>query len=326
MNADLTNPVFTDEDKAREWLETHRWPNGPFCPYCGQFETVSPFKGKSMGPGWYHCNDCRRKFTVRVGTLYERSHIPLHKWLLATHLLSSSKKGMSAHQLHRMLGVTYKSAWFMAHRIREGMADKKPTGPLGGDGKIVEADELYTGKREGPIKHSRKRINWKPTKGGKSGPAQKRVVIGLVERGGETRLVHIDHATKESVRDVVVRNISRESALHTDESRLYTTLGYEFDAHRTVHHASGEYVRYEAGVMVTTNTIENVFSVFKRGMHGTYQHCGEAHLHRYLAEFAFRHNNRSALGVTDKERAEKAIAGIEGKRFIYRRAGEAANA
>jgi transposase-like protein len=182
MTADLTNPVFTDEDKAREWLEAQRWANGVFCPACGQFDTVSPFKGKSMGAGWYHCNSCRRKFTVRVGTLYERSHIPLHKWLLATHLLASSKKGMSAHQLHRMLGITYKSAWFMAHRIREGMKDDISSGPLGGPGTIVEVDEAYFGKRENPAPLKKRQTPY--TKRGKSGPAGKRVIIGLVERGG----------------------------------------------------------------------------------------------------------------------------------------------
>jgi hypothetical protein len=280
--------------------------------------------GKTQA-GMFLCNDCRDKFTARVGTVLERSHIPIHKWLLAIHLLTSSKKSISAHQLHRMLGITYKTAWFMAHRIREAMMDKTPDGPLGGTGKIVEADELYQGKRENPLP-SKQRGDRPYTKRGKSGPAAKRVVIGLVERGGHTRLVHIEHATAESVRDVVVRNVSRESALHTDESRLYSTMGAEFDAHRTVHHASSEYVRYEPAGMVTTNTIENVFSVFRRGMHGTYQHCGEAHLHRYLAEFAFRYNLRSGLGVSDKERAEAALKGIEGKRLTYRRTGEAPHA
>ncbi len=325
MTADLTNPVFTDEDKAREWLEAHRWPNGPFCGYCGQFDTVKPFTGKSMGPGWYHCNSCRKKFTVRVGTLYERSHIPLHKWLLATHLLTSSKKGMSAHQLHRMLGITYKSAWFMAHRIRAGMV-ATTAAPMGGEGKIIEADELYTGKRENPLPPSPQRKGRPYIKRGLSGPASKRVVIGLVERGAHTRLFHIQHATAASVRDVLVRNVSRKSILHTDESNLYTTTGAEFGEHHTVHHSSKEYVRYEGEHVIHTNTIENVFSVFERGMTGVYQHCGEAHLHRYLTEFEFRYNRRSKLGFSDKERAEAAIAGIEGKRLTYRRIDETAHA
>jgi transposase-like protein len=324
----LTDPRFQDAEKAREWFEAQRWPNGPFCPHCGNADpdAIRKLEGKSHRPGLYQCAACREQFTVTVGTVYERSKVPLNKWLLAMHLLGSSKKGISAHQLHRVLEVTYQTAWFMAHRIREAMKDSATAAPLGGSGKVVEADELYVGKREGPIKHSRKRINWKPTKGGKSGPAQKRVVIGLVERGGQVRTFHIEHATKESVRDVVVRNVSRESALHTDESRLYTSLGKEFDAHRTVHHASGEYVRYEDQVMVTTNTIENVFSVFRRGIHGIYQHCGEAHLHRYLAEFAFRHNHRSALGIEDTERVAQIAKQAHGKRLTYRRTGEAANA
>lgn len=317
---DLTNPIFHNEEAARAHLEAIRWPEGPICPHCGNIDQakIRRLEGKSHRPGLFQCNACREHFTVTVGTVMERSKISLPKWVAAFHLMNASKKGMSAHQLHRMLGITYKSAWFLAHRVREAMADVKDVGPLGGSGKVVEADELYIGKREGPVRHARKRINWKPTKGGKSGPAQKRVVIGLVERGGKARMIHIDHATKESVREVLLRNASRESALHTDESRLYMTLGEEFDSHRTVHHASGEYAYYEDGKLITTNTIENVFSVFKRGMHGTYQHCGESHLHRYLSEFAFRHNHRAALGVTDFDRAAAAVRGAEGKRLTYR--------
>src|SRR5688572_10078520 len=210
--ADLTSPEFTNEAAALEHLEASRWPNGPFCPYCGS-TNVHRMGGKTQA-GMFLCNDCRDKFSARVGTVLERSHIPIHKWLLAIHLLTSSKKGISAHQLHRMLGITYKSAWFMAHRIREAMMDKAPAGPLGGEGKVVEADELYQGKRENPLP-SKQRGDRPYTKRGKSGPAGKRVVIGLVERGGHTRLVHIEHATAESVRAVVVRNVSRESALHT---------------------------------------------------------------------------------------------------------------
>ena len=328
MSADLQSPIFTDENAAREALEAVRWPNGPVCPHCGNAnpEKIVKGRGKVARPGLFYCAACNGQFTATVGTVFERSKIPLSKWWLAMHLLGSSKKGMSSHQLHRLLGVTYKTAWFMSHRIREAMADDGSAGPLGGFGKVVEADETYIGKREGPIVHSRKRINWKPTKGGKSGGAQKRVVVGLVERGGHTRMFHLNHATKETVRDVLVRNVSRESALHTDESRLYTVTGAEFEAHRTVRHSAGEYVRYEADGVVHSNTIENVFSIFKRGMKGVYQHCGEAHLHRYLAEFDFRYNNRSGLGVNDKQRVAKIAAGIEGKRLTYRRTDEAAHA
>jgi transposase-like protein len=217
---------------------------------------------------------------------------------------------MSAHQLHRMLGVTYKTAWFMAHRIREAMKeDVKSSGPLGGEGKTVEADETYIGKRETPRKLARGRIA-KPTKSGKSGGAQKRIVVGLVERGGKARMFHLNDATKETVRDVLVRNADRASILYTDESRLYTTTGEEYASHKTTKHSAKEYVRYEGTEVIHSNTIENVFSVFKRGMVGIYQHCGEAHLHRYLAEFDFRYNRRAALKITDRERAEDAIFAI----------------
>lgn len=324
----LNDPIFQDADKAREHLEKMRWPCGPNCPHCGNADQtkIRALQGKAHRPGVYQCNECREQFTVTVGTVFERSKIALNKWLLATHLMTASKKGMSAHQLHRMLGVTYKTAWFMAHRIREAMKDDvASSGPLGGEGKIVEADETYIGKRETPAKLSRGRIS-KPVKSGKPGGAQKRVVIGLVERNGRTRMVHINHATAETVREVLVRNVDRASVLHTDESRLYTITGKEFGGHRTVKHSGGEYVRREAETLVHSNTIENVFSVFKRGMIGVYQHCGEAHLQRYLVEFDFRYNRRSKLGFTDIMRRDEALKGIDGKRLTYRRIGEAANA
>jgi transposase-like protein len=286
-------------------------------------------EGKAHRPGLYNCMECREQFTVTVGTVFERSKIPLNKWLLATFLMASSKKGMSAHQLHRMLGVTYKTAWFMAHRIREAMKEDNATsGPLGGEGKTVEADETYIGKRETPREYARPRArkNWKPTKSGKSGGADKRIVVGLVERGGKARMFHLQNATKETVRDVLVRNTDRKSVLYTDESRLYTTTGGEFAKHDTVKHSAKEYARFEGETVIHTNTIENVFSVFKHGMIGVYQHCGEAHLHRYLAEFDFRYNRRTALGVTDTERADQLLAMIEGKRLTYRRIGEAGDA
>ncbi|MGN6467987.1 MAG: IS1595 family transposase [Rhizobiaceae bacterium] len=323
----LDDPIFTDADAAREHLEAQRWPNGPLCPHCGNAnpDRITAMKGKAHRPGLYNCMECREQFTVTVGTVFERSKIALNKWLLATFLMASSKKGMSAHQLHRMLGVTYKTAWFMAHRIREAMKeDVKSSGPLGGEGKTVEADEMYIGKRETPRKLARGRIAT-PTKGGKSGGAQKRIVVGLVERGGKARLFHLNDATKETVRDVLVRNADRASILYTDESRLYTTTGEEYASHKTTKHSAKEYVRYENGVAIHSNTIENVFSVFKRGMVGVYQHCGEAHLHRYLAEFDFRYNRRAALKVTDTERHDMLLAMIEGKRLTYRRTGEAGN-
>lgn len=313
---DLSSPIFNDADAAREHLEGLRWADGRFCPHCGEAERTSPVSGKSHRPGLYYCNSCASQFTVTVGTIFERSHVPLHKWVLAFHLMSASKKGISAHQLHRMLGVTYKTAWFMAHRIRESMREFNP-GPIGGEGKHVEADETYIGKRSTPRK---RRGNRPYTKGGKSGSAQKLAVVSLVERGGNARTFHVDGATREEVREVLVRNVSRDSTLQTDESPIYKKTGAEFASHETVKHSAGEYVRGDAH----TNTVEGYFSIFKRGMKGVYQHCAEKHLHRYLSEFDFRYNHRIALGYNDTERAVAAIKGAEGKRLTYRRTAERA--
>jgi transposase-like protein len=317
--------IFTDADKARTYLEGQRWPNGPFCPHCGNAdpEAITSLKGKAHRTGVYQCNACREQFTVTVGTVFERSKIAINVWLYATFLLCSSKKGMSSHQLHRMLGVTYKTAWFMTHRIREAM--KEPNaGPLGGEGRIVEADETYFGNRENP-KPSAQRKGCPYLKRKK--PFDKRAVVALVERGGgKAKMFHVQTATKAEVRDVLVRNVKRDSVLHTDESKLYTETGKEYADHRTVKHSAGEYVRYEADGPVHSNTVENVFSVFKRGMTGVYQHCGEAHLHRYLSEFEFRYNRRAKLGFTDGMRTDDALKGIAGKRLTYRRIGEGHNA
>ena len=316
MSAALDNPIFTDADKAREHLEAQRWPNGAICPHCGNADPakITGLKGKAHRPGLYQCAECREQFTVTVGTVFERSKIPLNKWMLAVHLMCASKKGMSAHQLHRMLGVTYKTAWFMAHRIREAMRDDA-RGPMGGEGQIVEADETYFGKTEYQPKLNTRGQPF--TKKGKGGPSGKRAVVALVERGGRVRSFHVDKANAESVREIVVTNIRRESRLHTDESRLYTVVGTEFARHDTVRHSAKEYARGD----VHTNTIEGVFSIFKRGMKGIYQHCAEKHLHRYLAEFNFRYNNRVKLGINDTMRAENALKGISGKRLTYRRIG-----
>jgi transposase-like protein len=325
---DITAPIYTDAEKAREHLEAIQWPHGPSCPHCGNIDPtrIVKLQGKSTRPGVYKCNECRLPFSVTVGTVFERSHIPLNKWVLASHLLAASKKGISAHQLHRMLGVTYKTAWFMAHRIREAMKeDVKSSGPLGGEGKTVEADETYIGKRETPRKLARGRIAT-PTKSGKAGGAQKRIVVGLVERGGKARMFHLNDATASTVRDVLVKNVSRDTTLYTDSSRLYTRTGEEYAAHRTTNHAAGEYARREGDVVVHSNTIEGVFSVFKRGMIGVYQHCGEAHLHRYLAEFDFRYNRRAALQISDAERAADLLRNARDKRLTYRRIDEADHA
>lgn len=286
------NPAFHDERAARKFLEAQRWPDGPFCPYCGQYETALKLKGQSMGEGWYHCTECRRKFTVRVGTLYERSHVPLHKWLFATHLLCSSKKGISSHQLARMLGVTYKTAWFMSHRIREGMKEQAFPGPLGGSGKTVEADETFIGR--------------KPGRKVRQGTAHKHAVVSLVERGGRVRSFHVDRVNAQTVREILVRQVDRKSDLMTDEARYYKTVGKEFASHESVNHDKDEYVRG----LAHTNTIEGFYSIFKRGMIGTYQHCGEAHLKRYLTEFDFRYNHRAALKINDQMRAVTLLKGI----------------
>jgi hypothetical protein len=240
---------------------------------------------------------------VTIGTLYERSHIPLHKWLLATHLMSSSKKGISAHQLHRLLGITYKSAWFMAHRIRESMKDTS-TEPMGGKGKAVEMDETYIGHKRGYTKAK--------------GVGHKMAVVSLVERGGKVRSFKVDRATGPALAKIARENAKSESNFNTDEAVRYRAIGKTFAKHDVVNHGQAEYARGDA----TTNTIEGFFSIFKRGMKGVYQHCDERHLHRYLAEFDFRYSNRAKLGVSDSERAEKAVAGIVGKRLTYRRINE----
>lgn len=303
----LTNPIFTDPEAARQHLEAMRWAKRRFCPHCGEAERTGLVESKKHRPGLYYCRSCEKTFTVTVGTLFERSLVPLNKWMLAFHLMASSKKGMSAHQLHRMLGVTYKTAWFMAHRIREAMADYGPD-PIGGEGKTVEADETYFGNKA--------KITTR-TKRGKSGLKSKRAVLSLVEREGQVRSFHLNSATKKNVTKVVNENIRRETKVFTDESKLYRGSDKTFAAHETVHHSSSEYVRGE----VHTNTVEGYFSIFKRGMKGVYQHCAEKHLHRYLSEFDFRYNNRIALEVDDTMRAAKALKGIEGKRLTYRRIG-----
>jgi len=313
MSNAFTAPHFQTPELAREWLEKTRWPEGPVCSHCGTIGHAY----KTKKAGWYRCaeKECRKDFTVTTGTVMERSHIALNKWLMGFYMMSASKKGVSAHQLHRALGLDYKSAWFMCHRIREAMNGEtfKGSGPLGGSGKVVEADETYFGPVD-ERRVSKQRRNRPYTKGGKSGPGGKRAVVALVERGGNLRSFHVAAADKETVNSIVMANVARESRLHTDESRLYGDAIGHFAAHETVKHSIGEYVRGD----VHTNTIEGAFSIFKRGMKGVYQHCKEKHLHRYLAEFDFRYNHRTALGCSDIERTIAAIKGVEGKRLMYR--------
>ncbi|MFI5024449.1 MAG: IS1595 family transposase [Alphaproteobacteria bacterium] len=296
----LTNPIFTDETKAREYFEALHWPNGPVCPHCGETEKVYRLNGQSHRPGLVHCNGCNEAFTVTVGTVMESSHIPLHKWALGFRLMASSKKGISAHQLHRSLGIGYKAAWFMAHRIREAMPPASDAPKLGGGGKTVEADETA-------ITNSRK------TKRGPGRKKPKMHVLSLIERDGRTLSMPLDEGT---VRRALYRHIDEASRLVTDKAQHY--MFPPMAKHESVDHSKGEYVRGD----VHTNTAEGYFSLFKRGLIGTYQHIGEQHLPRYLAEFDFRQNNRVRLGVDDEMRTARAVKGAKGKRLTYQQSDE----
>ena len=309
MSITLSDPIFHDEDAARAHLEAIRWPDGPYCPHCGNSDQdkIKKLAGKSTRPGLFQCNECREHFTVTVGSVMERSHIKLHKWVAAFHLMNASKKGISAHQLHRMLGITYKSAWFMAHRIRESMIATNPT-PMGGEGKSVQADETYIGNSS------------KRAKGYKKGHSHKEQIVALVEPKGRVRAVHVKKATAETVREILVTNVDRKSELHTDESNLYVKVGKEFADHKTVEHSWNQRGYYVGKDGQTTNAVENFSGVFKRGMVGVYHKCEAQHLQRYVTEFEFRHNHRSGLGYNDKERAALAIKGAAGKRLTYRQA------
>jgi len=306
---------FNNDDAARKLIEGIRWPDGPVCSHCGSVNHAYAVKGRA---GLYRCAEpeCRKDFTCTTGTVMERSKIPLHKWMMGFYLMNASKKGISAHQLHRALGMTYQTAWFMCHRIREAMRPDDDTGtdPLGGKGKVVEADETYFGSVEEANKRTKTTSGRKFTKGGRSGPSNKRAVVSLVERGGRVRSFHPARADGNTVTAIVLDNIRHESRLHTDESRLYDFPGAAFKTHETVTHSHGEYVRGD----VHTNSVEGYFSIFKRGMKGVYQHCKEKHLHRYLAEFDHRYNHRIALGFNDTDRMNAAIKGAGDKRLTYR--------
>jgi len=303
----LTAPHFQDADKAREYIEAKLWPNGHVCPHCGVISDHYKLGGAASRPGLYKCKDCRKKFSVTVGALFERSKIPLNKWLLATYLLASSKKGISSHQLHRTIGVTYKTAWFMTHRIREAMREPSHDSKLGSGGGTVEADETYWGNKGKQRKGAR-------------GYAHKKKVVSLVERGGKVRSYHVKEVNSATLRPILQEQIAAEAKLMTDEAKVYKSIGKGFASHETVTHSIDEYVRGN----VHTNTIENYFSVLKRGMTGVYQHCGKQHLKRYVGEFDFRYNNRVRLGIDDAARALIALQGITGKRLTYRPIGERA--
>lgn len=298
MITDITNPIFHDEAKAQAHLETSRWNGEPHCPNCGSTR-VRRMEGKTQA-GMFLCNDCRDKFTVRTGSVMERSHVPLHKWLLATHIMAASKKGMSASQMARMLGVTYKTAWFLCHRIREAMDGATGNSPLGGGSGVVEADETYVG---GKAKNRAHRI-----------PAPKKAVVALIEREGHVRSFHVANVNAKNVRALLVTNVDRSAHLMTDESPVYKGVGREFGAHYSVNHSAKQFTGL--GGYKHSNTAENFFSIFKRGVIGTYHHMSEAHLGRYCKEFDFRYNTRE---LTDGERAALAVKGMEGKRLTYRR-------
>ena len=309
VSINLTDPIFNEEAAAWKHFEGIRWPDGPVCPHCGSINDADPIIGKTARHGLYRCRakECRKQFTATVNTVFERSHIPMHKWLLATTLLCSSKKGISAHQLYRNLGFgSYRTAWFMAHRIREAMSELDPNatgGPLGGKDKVVEADERFLGGR---AKNRAYRD-----------PAPKKIVLTLVERNGRARSFHVADVTAKKLRSVIVKNVSRKSTLNTDESAVYVRMGREFAKHHAVDHSRDEYAYKLDGITVSVNGPENYFSILKRGVFGIYHSISEAHLGRYLSEFDFRYSNRSALGVEDEERATLALKGVEGKRLTY---------
>ena len=311
----LTDPIYHDDAKARAHLEKLRWPGGAWCPRCGEAEEIVKLAGAAAEKGLYNCRSCRRKFSVTVGTVFEATHIGPAKWLLAFRLMASSKKGISAKQLERSLDVTYKTAWFMAHRIREAMREPADPSPLGGEGMVVEADETVVGGKE-KNKHLSKR---NPKNIGAVG---KQVAFTLVERGGRARSFHVTSVNGRTLRPIIVKNVRAASTLMTDDAGQYRPIGREFADHQTVNHGIEEYVRGEWH----SNTVEGYFAILKRGVIGTFHSVSEAHLHRYLAEFDFRYNTRVALGVNDTMRTDKAIQGAEGKRLTYRRTRGAAHA
>lgn len=299
----LSQKHLQDEDAAYAWVEAHIWPEGPVCSHCGEKHRVSKMKGAATRKGLYKCYACRKQFNVKIGTIFEKSHVPMHIWLQAFYLICGSKKGISSNQLHRTLGVTLKTAWFMSHRIREAMRAGTLAPPMGGNGKIVEVDETYIGKKKA-AKNYRK----------KAGQADKMAVLTLVDREGSARSFHVDATNRNVILPIVQENIDRETKIATDQATYYKRLNQHFAGHESVNHSADEWVRGE----IHTNTVEGYFSIFKRGMKGVYQHCGEKHLHRYLAEFDFRYNNRVKLGVDDEQRAVKAVQGVVGKRLTYR--------
>ncbi len=315
MSSTISAKHFHDEAAAFAFIESRVWSDGPTCPHCGGVERIGKMKGKTTRLGLYKCYQCYKPFTVRIGTVFEASHVPLRYWLQAMAFMTASKKGISSNQLHRTLGVTLKTAWFMSHRIREAM---RVVGvePMGGAGKTVEIDETLQGRIDGAPTHL--------------GPGQhnqyRNTVLALVERGGSARTFHVEGTTMATLLPIIRANVTQKSGVMTDEFSAYNKLGDDFARHASVNHSKDEYVRYTNAVtfldgkphMWSTKTVEGYFSIFKRGMKGVYQHCSERHLHRYLAEFDFRYSNRVKLGIDDAVRADIALKGIVGKRLTYR--------
>src|ERR1700730_12680746 len=309
MSSVISDKHFHDERAAYAYVEARIWPNGPICPHCGNADPsrMKLFAGKSPRLGVRQCNDCRKPFTVKIGTIFESSHVPLRIWLQAIHMICSSKKGISSNQLHRTFGVTLKTAWFMSHRLREAMRSGD-LAPMGGPGTIVEIDETFIGQKGDMPK--------------RRGFAHKHAILSLVERGGKVRSFHVAGTSAAQLVPTLRANIAKETAVMTDEAGQYAHLGKDFASHEFVNHSAGEDGRGD----VHTHTLEGYYSIFKRGMKGVYQHCSEKHLHRYVAEFDFRYSNRIALGTNDMERAEKLAKGIVGKRLTYRRPVEVGRA
>lgn len=317
----LSQKHLQNEKAAYEWVERHVWPRGPQCPHCYEEKRLSKMKGEATRLGLYKCYACRKQFRVTVGTIFEKSHVPLHLWLQAFYLICGSKKGISSNQLHRTLGVTLKTAWFMGHRIRHAMASGSLLPPMGGPGEIVEMDETTQGRRaDAPsLKAARKQDEIV------RGWSMRNIVFSLVQRDGQVRSYHVNSTTLAELLPIIRANIAKDTAVMTDSASWYKGLKYYADiaSHDKVDHSIDEYARYEPGrPVITTNTVEGYFSLFKRGMRGVYQHCQEKHLHRYLAEFDFRYNNRVKLGVNDEQRTVKALKGVRGKRLTYRTTSE----
>jgi transposase-like protein len=314
----LSAPHFHNEEAAYAYVEARLWPEGPVCPHCGGVERISKMGGKSTRIGAYKCYQCRKPFTVKIGTIFEASHVPMRHWLQAMFLMAASKKGISANQIHRTLGCTLKTAWFICHRLREAM---KVDGsePMGGAGITLEVDETFLGQQATVFVSGK---GWQGRRG--TGDMQK--IVTLVERGGRARSIKVETLQKDEIIRAMA-SAARESALMTDQAQHYRRIGKEFASHDAVDHGAGEYGRREGDTVITTNTVEGFFSIFKRGMKGVYQHCDEKHLHRYLAEFDFRYSNRIALGVDDVARSDRVLAAVVGKRLTYRptRGGKASN-